>query len=137
MCQSVLDGATKLDGVKDRGILLGIDILVNSENDDLKKTIRNLAVQLKNSEEFKLTHKKKQFKVDFEAKDKKFHLDMDKYMNLDIYHELNNLLTEGTSKAELFASEANATIDFGDLTHVFSEGKVARGIVECAVSNLK
>ena len=62
---------------------------------------------------------------------------MAKYMNLDVYHELKKLLTKSTSKAELFASEANATIDFGDLTHVFSEDKVARGIVECAVSNLK
>ena len=74
--------------------------------------------------------------MDFEAKDKQFHSDMDKYMNLDVYHELGELLIKGTSKAELFASEANATIDFGDLTHVFSEGKIARGIVECAVSNL-
>ena len=57
-------------------------------------------------------------------------------MNLEVYKELKKLLIEGTSKAELFASEANATIDFGDLTHVFSEGKVAQGIVECAVSNL-
>ncbi len=136
MCQSVLDGANLLDNVKDRGILLGIDILVNSDNMELKNTIRGLATQLKNSEEFNLTHKKKQFKVDFEAKDKKFHSDMAKYMNLDIYHELRELLTKGTSKAELFASEANATLDFGDLTHVFSEGKIARGIVECAVSNL-
>ena len=79
---------------------------------------------------------KKQFKVDFEAKDKKFHEDMDRYMNLDVYKEVQQLLIEGTNKAELFASEANATIDFGDLTHVFSEGKVARGIVECAVSNI-
>ena len=137
MCQSVLDGANLLDGVKDRGILLGIDILVNSDNMELKNTIRDLAIQLKNSEEFNLTHKKKQFKVDFEAKDKKFHSDMAKYMNLDVYHELKELLTKSSSKAELFASEANATIDFGDLTHVFSEGKIARGIVECAVSNLK
>ena len=137
MCQSVLDGANLLDNVKDRGILLGIDILVNSDNMELKNTIRGLAIQLKNSEEFKLTHKKNQFKTDFEAQDKKFHSDMDKYMNLDVYHELRELLIEGTSKAELFASEANATIDFGDLTHVFSEDKVARGIVECAVSNLK
>jgi len=136
MCQSVLDGANLLDNVKDRGLLLGIDILVNSDNMELKNTIRGLAIQLKNSEEFKLTHKKKQFKMDFEAKDKQFHSDMDKYMNLDVYHELRELLIKGTSKAELFASEANATIDFGDLTHVFSEGKVARGIVECAVSNL-
>ena len=137
MCQSVLDGATKLDGVEDRGILLGIDILVNTKDMELKNTVRGLAAQLKNSEEFKLTHKKKQFRVDFEVKDKKFHSDMAKYMNLDVYHKLNRLLTESTSKAELFASEANATIDFGDLTHVFSEGKVARGIVECAVSNLQ
>lgn len=137
MCQSVLDGATKLDGIKDRGILLGVDIIVNSNNIDLRNNIRDLAIQLKNSEEFKLTHKKKQFKADFEATDKKFHSDMDKYMNLDVYHELKKLLISSTSKAELFASEANATIDFGDLTHVFSEGKVARGIVECAVSNLE
>ena len=137
MCKSVLDGAKKLDGVKDRGILLGIDIIVNSVNTELKNNIRDLAIQLKNSEEFKLTHMKKQFKVNFEAKDKKFHSDMAKYMNLDVYHELRELLLKGTSKAELFASEANATIDFGDLTHVFSEGKVARGIVECAVSNLE
>ncbi len=136
MCQSVLDGATKLDGVKDRGILLGIDILVHTDNMELKYTIRGLGNQLKNSEEFKLTHKKKQFKSDFEAQDKKFHSDMANYMNLDVYHELRTLLTKSASKAELFASEANATIDFGDLTHVFSEGKVARGIVECAVSNL-
>ena len=136
MCQSVLDGAYLLDGVKDRGILLGIDILVNSDNMELKNTIRGLAIQLKNSEEFKLTHKKNQFKVDFKAQDKKFHSDMAKYMNLDVYHELRKLLTKSTSKAELFASEANATIDFGDLTHVFSEGIVARGIVKCAVSNL-
>ncbi|MFX1339972.1 MAG: RimK family alpha-L-glutamate ligase [Promethearchaeota archaeon] len=136
MCQSVLDGATKLDGIKERGILLGIDILVNSDDLELKKKIRALGNKLKNSEEFKLTHMKKQFKTDFETKDKKFHSDMAKYMNLDVYHELRELLIEGTSKAELFASEANATIDFGDLTHVFSEGKVARGIVECAVSNL-
>jgi len=136
MCQSVLDGANKLDGVKDRGILLGIDILVNSDDMELKKTVRDLGIQLKNSEEFKVTHMKKQFKVDFEAKDKQFHSDMARYMNLDIYHELRELLTGATSKAELFASEANATIDFGDLTHVFSEGIVARGIVECAVSNL-
>ncbi|MFX0071370.1 MAG: RimK family alpha-L-glutamate ligase [Candidatus Hermodarchaeota archaeon] len=137
MCQSVLDGATKLDGVGDRGILLGIDILVNSNDVELKKRVRELGNQLKSSEEFNLTHKKQQFKKDFKATDKKFHADMDKYMNLDIYHEIKELLIEGTSKAELFASEANATIDFGDLTHVFSEGKVARGIVECAVSNLK
>ncbi len=136
MVQSVLDGAYKLDGVKDRGILLGIDIIVNSDNIDLRNTVRNLGIQLKSSEEFKLTHKKKQFKVDFEAKDKKFHSDMAKYMNLDVYHELRKLLTDGASKASLYASEANATIDFGDLTHVFSEGKVARGIVECAVSNI-
>ncbi|MFX1238375.1 MAG: hypothetical protein ACFFAS_01330 [Promethearchaeota archaeon] len=136
MCQSVLDGANRLDNVKDRGILLGIDILVNSSETDLINTVRELAIQLKNSEEFKLTHKKKQFKEGFEAKDKKFHSDMAKYMNLDVYHELNNLLTKSITNAELFASEANATIDFGDLTHVFSEGKVARGIVECAVSNL-
>ena len=136
MCQSVLDGAKKLDNVKDRGILLGIDIIVNSDDIDLRNTIRDLGIQLKNSEEFKLTHKKKQFKVDFEVKDKKFHSDMEKYMNLDVYHELRKLLTDGASKAKLFASEANATIDFGDLTHVFSEGKVARGIVECAVSNI-
>jgi glutathione synthase/RimK-type ligase-like ATP-grasp enzyme len=136
MCQSVLDGATKLDGIKDRGILLGIDIIVNSDDINLRNTVRDLGNQLKNSEEFKLTHKKKQFKVDFEAKDKKFHSDMEKYMNLDVYHELGKLLTKSTSKANLFASEANATIDFGDLTHVFSEGKIARGIVECAVSNI-
>ena len=136
MCQSVLDGANLLDNVKDRGLLLGIDIIVNSDNRELKNTIRGLAIQLKNSEEFNLTHKKKQFKVDFEAKDKKFHSDMAKYMNLDVYHELRKLLTKSTTKAELFAGEANATIDFGDLTHVFSEGKIARGIVECAVSNL-
>lgn len=136
MCQSVLDGATKLDNIKDRGILLGVDIIVNSDDEDLKKTVRSLGNQLKSSEEFKITHMKKQFKVNFEAKDKKFHEDMDKYMNLEPYHELQELLTKGTIKAELFASEANATIDFGDLTHVFSEGKVARGIVECAVSNL-
>ena len=136
MCQSVLDGAKKLDNVKDRGILLGIDIIVNSDDIDLRNTVRDLGIQLKNSEEFKLTHKKKQFKVDFEAKDKKFHSDMARYMNLDVYHELRKLLTDGASKASLFASEANATIDFGDLTHVFSEGKVARGIVECAVSNI-
>ncbi len=136
MCESVLDGAKKLDGVKDRGILLGIDIIVNSDNMELKNTIRDLAIQLKNSEEFKLTHMKKQFKMDFEAKDKKFHSDMTKYMNLDVYHELRKLLIKSSSKASLFASEANATIDFGDLTHVFSEGKIARGIVECAVSNL-
>ena len=136
MCQSVLDGATKLDTVKDRGILLGIDIIVNSNDIDLRNTIREMATQLKNSKEFKLTHKKKQFKVDFEAKDKQFHLDMEKYMNLDVYHELKKLLLKGTSKAELFASEANSKIDFGDLTHVFSENKVALGIVECAVSNL-
>jgi len=136
MCQSVLDGANLLDNVKDRGILLGIDILVNTDNMELKNTIRRLAIQLKNTEEFNLTHKKKQFKADFEAKDKKFHSDMAKYMNLDVYHELRELLTKSTSKAELFASEANATIDFGDLTHVFSEGRIARGIVECAVSNL-
>ena len=136
MCQSVLDGANKLDGIKDRGILLGIDIIVNSDDIDLRNIVRDLGIQLKNSEEFKLTHKKKQFKIDFEAKDEKFHSDMAKYMNLDIYHELRKLLTDGASKAELFASEANATIDFGDLTHVFSEGKVARGIVECAVSNI-
>ena len=137
MCQSVLDGATKLDGIKDRGILLGIDILVNSNDLELKKKIRALGNKLKNSEEFKLTHMKKQFKTNFDAKDKKFHSDMAKYMNLDVYHEIKELLLKGTSKAELFASEANATIDFGDLTHVFSDGKVARGIVECAVSNLK
>ncbi|MHA1526023.1 MAG: ATP-grasp domain-containing protein [Promethearchaeota archaeon] len=136
MCQSVLDGATLLDNVKDRGILLGIDILVNTDNMELKNTIRGLASQLKNSEEYNLTHKKKQFKVDFEAKDKKFHSDMAEYMDLDVYHELGELLTKNTPKAELFASEANATLDFGDLTHVFSEGKIARGIVECAVSNL-
>ncbi|MFX1394218.1 MAG: RimK family alpha-L-glutamate ligase [Promethearchaeota archaeon] len=136
MCQSVLDGANKLDGIKDRGILLGIDIIVNSDDIDLRNTVREFGIKLKNSEEFKLTHMKKKFKLDFEAKDKKFHSDMAKYMNLDIYHELNKLLIKGTSKAELFASEANATIDFGDLTHVFSEGRVARGIVECAVSNL-
>ncbi len=136
MCQSVLDGATLLDNIKDRGILLGIDIIVNSDDMELKNKIRSYANQLKNSKEFKLTHMKKQFKVDFEAKDKKFHSDMDRYMNLDVYHELRSVLIEGTSKAELFASEANATIDFGDLTHVFSEGKVARGIVECAVSNI-
>ncbi|MFX0186458.1 MAG: RimK family alpha-L-glutamate ligase [Candidatus Hodarchaeota archaeon] len=136
MCQSVLDGANKLDRIKDRGILLGIDIIVNSDDIDLRNTVRDLGIQLKNSEEFKLTHMKKQFKVDFEAKDKKFHSDMDKYMNLDVYHELRKLLTDGASKANLFASEANATIDFGDLTHMFSEGKVARGIVECAVSNI-
>ena len=136
MCQAVLDGATILDNIKDRGILLGVDIIVNSDDLELKKRIRSLGVKLKNSEEFKLTHMKKQFKVDFKAKDKKFHSDMDNYMNLDIYHEVKTLLVEGTNKAELYASEANATIDFGDLTHVFSEGKVARGIVECAVSNL-
>jgi hypothetical protein len=136
MCQSVLDGATSLDNIKDRGILLGIDILVNTDNMELRNTIRNLGNQLKNSEEFNLTHKKKQFKVDFEAKDKQFHSDMENYMNLDVYHELRELLTKNTPKAELFASEANATLDFGDLTHVFSEGKIARGIVECAVSNL-
>jgi hypothetical protein len=136
MCQSVLDGANKLDGIKDRGILLGIDIIVNTDDIDLRNTVRDLGIQLKNSEEFKLTHMKKQFKVDFEAKDKKFHSDLDKYMNLDVYHKLRKLLTDGASKANLFASEANATIDFGDLTHVFSEGKVARGIVECAVSNI-
>jgi glutathione synthase/RimK-type ligase-like ATP-grasp enzyme len=136
MCQSVLDGANKLDGIKDRGILLGIDIIVNTDDIDLRNTVKDLGIQLKNSEEFKLTHMKKQFKVDFEAKDKKFHSDMDKYMNLDVYHELRKLLTDGASKANLFASEANATIDFGDLTHVFSEGKVACGIVECAVSNI-
>ena len=137
MCQSVLDGAYSLDGVKDRGILLGIDILVNTDDIDLRENIRGLGNQLKNSEEFKLTHMKKQFKTDFETKDKKFHSDMAKYMNLEIYHELRELLINGTSKAELFASEANATIDFGDLTHVFSESKVARGIIECAVSNLE
>jgi len=136
MCQSVLDGATSLDGAKDRGILLGVDIMVNSDDMELKDTIRGLGNQLKSTEDFKITHMKKQFKTDFEAKDKKFQLDMAKYMNLDIYHELKELLIKGTSKAELFASEANATIDFGDLTHVFSEGKVAQGIVECAVSNL-
>ena len=136
MCQSVLDGATLLDGVKDRGLLLGVDIMVNTDDNDLKNTIRDHAIQLKKSEEFKITHMKKQFKVDFEAKDKKFHSDMERYMNLDIYHEVKELLIKGTSKAEFFASEANATIDFGDLTHVFSEGKVAQGIVECAVSNL-
>jgi hypothetical protein len=137
MCQSVLDGANKLDGIKDRGILLGIDILVNSDDLELKKDIRALGNKLKNSDEFKLTHIKQQFKTNFEAKDKKFHSDMDKYMNLDIYHQIKELLIKGTSKAELYASEANATIDFGDLTHVFSESKVARGIVECAVSNLE
>ena len=137
MCQSVLDGAKKLDGIEDRGILLGIDIIVNSDDIALRNNVRELGNQLKNSEEFKLTHMKKQFKVDFEVKDKKFHSDMDKYMNLDVYYELRKLLTDGASKANLFASEANATIDFGDLTHVFSEGKVARGIVECAVSNLE
>jgi len=137
MCQSVLEGANKLDEVKNRGILLGIDILVNSDDIDLRNTVRDLGTKLKSSEEFKLTHMKKQFKINFEAKDKKFHSDMAKYMNLDVYHELRELLIKGTSKAELFASEANATIDFGDLTHVFSEGKVARGIVECAVSNLE
>jgi glutathione synthase/RimK-type ligase-like ATP-grasp enzyme len=137
MCQSVLDGANKLDGIKDRGILLGIDIIVNSSNMELKSLIRDHAIQLKNSEEFKLTHIKQQFKTDFEAKDKKFHSDMERYMNLDVYHEIKDLLIKGTSKAELFASEANATLDFGDLTHVFSEGKIARGIVECAVSNLE
>ncbi|MHA1148827.1 MAG: ATP-grasp domain-containing protein [Promethearchaeota archaeon] len=137
MCQSVLDGATKLDGIKDRGILLGIDILIHSKDIELKKKIRELGNQLKTSEEFKITHKKKQFKQNFEATDKKFHSDMDRYMNLEVYHEIKRLLLEGLSKAELFASESNATIDFGDLTHVFSEGKVARGIVECAVSNLK
>lgn len=136
MCQSVLDGATLLDGVKDRGLLLGVDIMVNTDDNDLKNTIRDRAIQLKKSEEFRITHMKKQFKVDFEAKDKKFHSDMERYMNLDIYHEVKELLIKGTNKAELFASEANATIDFGDLTHVFSEGKVAQGIVECAVSNL-
>ncbi|MFX1274482.1 MAG: RimK family alpha-L-glutamate ligase [Promethearchaeota archaeon] len=136
MCKAVLDGASKLDGVSDRGILLGIDILVNSDDLDLRNSVRDFAKKLKNSEEFKVTHKKKQFKADFEAIDKKFHLDMKKYMNLDVYHEVKELLIKGTSKSELFASEANATIDFGDLTHVFSEGKVARGIVECAVSNL-
>ncbi len=136
MCQSVLDGAKLLDNVKDRGLLLGIDIMVNTDDIGLRTAIRDHATQLKNSEEFRLTHKKKQFKVDFEAVDKKFHSDMAKYMNLDVYNELKELLTKSTSKAELFASEANATIDFGDLTHVFSEGKIARGIVECAVSNL-
>ncbi|MFW9898654.1 MAG: RimK family alpha-L-glutamate ligase, partial [Candidatus Thorarchaeota archaeon] len=95
MCQSVLDGANKLDGIKDRGILLGIDIIVNSDDIDLRNTVRDLGIQLKNSEEFKLTHMKKQFKVDFEAKDKKFHSDMDKYMNLDVYHELRKLLIDG------------------------------------------
>jgi glutathione synthase/RimK-type ligase-like ATP-grasp enzyme len=136
MCQSVLDGATALDNIKDRGILLGVDIIVHSDDEELKKNIRKLGNQLKSSEEFKITHMKKQFKVDFEAKDKKFQEDMDRYMNLDVYNEIQKLLIEGTSKAELFASEANATIDFGDLTHVFSEGKVAKGIVECAVSNI-
>ena len=63
MCQSVLDGATLLDKIEDRGILLGIDIIVNSDNEELKKTIRTLGNQIKNSEEFKVTHKKKQFKV--------------------------------------------------------------------------
>lgn len=136
MCQSVLDGATKLDGIQDRGILLGVDILVNSDDVELKNKIRTLGNKLKSSEEFKVTHKKKQFKIDFEAVDKRFHSDMNRYMNLAVYHEIKELLVEGTIKADLFASEANATIDFGDLTHVFSEGKVARGIVECAVSNL-
>jgi len=136
MCQSVLEGAFLLDNVKDRGILLGVDILVNSDDMELKNIVRGLGTQLKDSEEFAITHKKKQFKVNFKAQDEKFHKDMAKYMDLDIYHELRELLTQSTSKAELFASEANATIDFGDLTHVFSEGKVARGIVECAISNL-
>ena len=137
MCQSVLDGATNLDGIKERGILLGVDILVHSKDQELKKKIRELGNKLKASEEFKVTHKKKQFKQNFEATDKKFHADMDRYMNLEVYKEIKNLLLEGLGEAELFASEANATIDFGDLTHVFSEGNVARGIVECAVSNLK
>ncbi len=138
MCQSVLDGATLMDGIKERGVLLGIDIIVNlkDEEDDLKNSIRKLAVQLRDSNDFKITHMKKQFKENFEAKDKKFHADMDKYMNLEVYKELKKLLIEGVGKAELLASEANATIDFGDLTHVFSEGKVAKGIVDCAVSNL-